>query len=58
MFIRLFNGGDLTLQIIYHQMRKYNATVINEMVKDVGESIVANKNYGISMQYRGKLWET
>jgi hypothetical protein len=54
MFIRLFNGSDLTVQIIYRRMRNSNMIVISELAKDVGESIVANTDYGISMQVQRK----
>jgi hypothetical protein len=36
-------------------MRNYNVIMISELVKDVvGESIVADTNYGISMQVQRK----
>jgi hypothetical protein len=35
-------------------MRKDNVIIISELVKDAGESIVANTNYGISMQVQRK----
>jgi hypothetical protein len=44
----------LTLQIVYSRMRNDNVIMISELVKDVGESIVANTNYGISMQVQRK----
>jgi hypothetical protein len=54
MFIRLFNDGDLTLQIICRRMRNDNVIMISELVKVVGESIVANTNYWISMRVQRK----
>jgi hypothetical protein len=59
MFIPLFKGADVKVQIIYRRMRNDNVIMINELVTVV-ESIVANTNYGISMQCkcRGKLWES
>jgi hypothetical protein len=35
-------------------MRNNNVIMISELVKDVGESIVANTNYGISVQVQRK----
>jgi hypothetical protein len=52
MFIRVFNGALLKVQIIYRRMKNDNLIMISELVKDVGESIVANTDYG------GKLRET
>jgi hypothetical protein len=37
MFARIFNGGDLTLQIIYRRMRN-DSVMISELMKDLGES--------------------
>jgi hypothetical protein len=54
MFIRLFNGANKRVRIIYCRMRSDNVIMIGELVKDVGESIVANTNYGISMQVQRK----
>jgi hypothetical protein len=53
MFILLFKGGDLTFQI-YCQMRNNNVILISELAKDAGESILANTNYGISIQVQRK----
>jgi hypothetical protein len=52
-FIHLFNNSDLTVQIIYRRMRN-DSVMISRLVKDVGELIVANTNYGISMQIQRK----
>jgi hypothetical protein len=38
-------------------MRNDNVIMISELVKDVGEPIIANTNDSISMQVQ-KLWET
>jgi hypothetical protein len=57
IFILLFNGADLKVQITYRRTRNVNV-MISELVKDVGESIVANTNYRIQRRYRGKLRET
>jgi hypothetical protein len=54
MFIRILNGGDLTVQIIYRRVRNSNVIVISELAKDVRESNVAKTNYGISMQVQRK----
>jgi hypothetical protein len=35
-------------------MRNDNAIMISELVKDVGESVIANINYGISTQVQRK----
>jgi hypothetical protein len=53
-FIRLFNGGDFKVQVTYSRTRIDNVIMISELVKDVGESIVANINYGISVQVQRK----
>jgi hypothetical protein len=57
IFIRLCNGAVLKVQIIYRRMRNDNVIMISELVKDGGESIVANANYGFQCRYRGKLRE-
>jgi hypothetical protein len=49
MFIHLFHGAELKVQIIYRRMKNGNV-LVSELVKDVGESIVANTNYRISVQ--------
>jgi hypothetical protein len=54
MFIRVFNGGDVTLQIIYSRSRHNNVIMISELVRDVGESMVANTKHGISLQIQRK----
>jgi hypothetical protein len=35
-------------------MRNDNVILLSELVRDVGESTVANTNYGISMQVQKK----
>jgi hypothetical protein len=54
MFICLFNDADLKVQTIYRRMRNGNIIMISKLAKDVRESIVANTNYGISMQVQRK----
>jgi hypothetical protein len=57
IFICLFDRSDLKDQIIYRPMRNGNVImimIISGLVKYVGESIVANTSYGISMQVQRK----
>jgi hypothetical protein len=58
MFIRLFNRDDLNVQIMYRRIRNYNVVMISELVNNVGESIVANTNYGIAMRVQRKSTES
>jgi hypothetical protein len=50
MFIRLFDGGDLKVQIIYRLLRNYNVIIISELMKEVEGWIIADRNYGNSLQ--------
>lgn len=50
-FIRLSVASD---RIICRRIRNGNVIIISKLAKDIGESIVPNTNYGISMQLQEK----
>jgi hypothetical protein len=54
MFVRLFNGANSCFQIMYRRIRKYNVIIVNKLVRDLGESMVANTKYGISVEVQRK----
>jgi hypothetical protein len=58
VFSRLFSGADLKVRIIYRRMGNDNVIVVSELVRDVGESMVTNTDYRISMQVQRKAMGT
>jgi hypothetical protein len=51
-FIHLFNGSDITLKFVYLKMG--NKNMMSELEKYVGESVVSNTKYGISLEVQRK----
>jgi hypothetical protein len=54
VFIHLFNSADFKLQIIYRRMRNGIVIIVSKLVNNVIKFIVANADYGISMQVQRK----
>jgi hypothetical protein len=48
----LFNGGDSAVHIMSRQTRNYSVIMISELVNNVGESVVTDISYGISVHVR------
>jgi hypothetical protein len=51
---RLFNGADSTVQIMFCRTRNYSVIMNSELVNYVGESVIANTSYGISVHVQRK----
>jgi hypothetical protein len=51
---RLFNSGDSPVCIVSRRMRNYSVIMISELVNYIGESVVTDTSYGISVHVQRK----